>query len=79
MTDGKTQDGISTGTLIAIVGAFVIVGAPLVYYLWSTINEVLAGRFEGVRLLISGIVLLIFVGLLTILSRSVRRLDERPR
>lgn len=72
------EDGLSTVTLIAVIGVFVVVGAPLVWYLWTTLNEVLAGRFEGGRLLLSGIILLIFAGLLTILSRSVRRLDERP-
>ena len=63
-----------TGALMAIIAAFVVVGAPMVYYLWTTINEVLAGHFDGTRLLISAVVLLIFLGLLSILSRSVRRL-----
>jgi hypothetical protein len=79
MTDANTQDALSTGSLIAIMGAFVVVGAPMVYYLWTTINEVLAGHFDGVRLLLSVIILLIFLGLLSILSRSVRRLDGRPQ
>ncbi|MEJ2503247.1 MAG: hypothetical protein P8177_08000 [Gemmatimonadota bacterium] len=63
-----------TGALIAVIAGFVVVGAPLVYYLWTTLNEVLAGHFDGSRLLVTAVVLLIFVGLLTILSRSVRRL-----
>ena len=78
MTDANTHNGLSTGTLIAIMTAFVIVGAPLVYYLWTTLNELLAGHFDGARLAISGIVFLIFLGVLAILSRSVRQLDERP-
>lgn len=73
--DVKTSDpGMGTGALMGIMAAFVVVGAPLVYYLWTTLNEVLAGHFDGPRLLISTVVLLIFLGVLTILSRSVRRL-----
>ena len=78
MTDVETHEpAVKTGTLIATMVGFVVVGAPLVYYLWTTLNEVLAGRFDGVRILISAGLLLIFLGVLAILSRSVRRLDER--
>lgn len=63
-----------TGALIAIIAGFVVVGAPLVYYLWTTVNQVLTGRVDGMRLLVTAVVLLIFLGLLSILSRSVRRL-----
>jgi hypothetical protein len=37
----------------------------------------LAGHFDGGRLLASLGILLIFLGLLTMLSRSVRRWEER--
>jgi hypothetical protein len=71
----KTSEaGTGTGALIAIIAGFVVVGAPMVYYLWTTLNEVLAGHFDGTRLLLTAVVLLIFLGLLSILSRSVRRL-----
>lgn len=69
--------GPGTGGLIAAMLAFVVVGAPMVYYLWTTINELLAGRFDGGRLGISIIVLLIFLGLLNILTRSIRRWETR--
>ena len=69
--------GIGSGTIIAFITAFVVVGAPMVYYLWSTLNEVLAGHFDGGRLLLSIVILLIFIGVLAILSRSVRSLDAR--
>ena len=75
MANAETQEtGRGMGALIAIMAAFVVVGAPMVFYLWTTINELLAGHFDGTRFLLSLGVLLIFVGLLTILSRSVRRL-----
>jgi hypothetical protein len=78
MADTGTHDtGLGTGTIIAFIAAFVLVGAPMVYYLWSTLNEVLAGHFDGPRLLLSLLILLIFLGVLAILSRSVRRLDAR--
>ena len=54
-----------------------VVGAPLVYYLWTTINELLAGHFETPRLLITVAILLIFLLLLGMLSRAIRRIDVR--
>lgn len=78
MSTNESPAGVGTGALIASILVFVVVGAPLVYYLWTTVNEVLAGHFNGDRLGLSLIVLLIFLGLLTILSRSIRRWDERP-
>ena len=76
----NTQPGPSSmgaGGLIAAMLAFVVVGAPMVYYLWTTVNELLAGHFDGARLGISIIVLLIFLGLLSILTRSIRRWEAR--
>ena len=69
--------GMGTTGLIGTMLLFVVVGAPMVYYLWSTINELLAGHVDGARLGISIIVLLIFLGLLSILTRSIRRWEER--
>lgn len=69
--------GLGTGGLIAAMLAFVIVGAPMVWYLWTTVNELLAGHINGGRLGISIIVLLIFLGLLNILTRSIRRWETR--
>ncbi len=78
MTDVHTQDpGLRTGALIGFIAAFVVVGAPMVYYLWTTINELLAGRFEASRLLGTLAILLIFLLLLGMLSRAIRRIDTR--
>lgn len=76
---GTREPGIGTAGLMAVMLLFVIVGAPMVYYLWTTVNQVLAGHIVGGRLGISIIVLLIFLGLLSILTRSIRRWDERLR
>ena len=76
-TTGTRAGGMGMGGLMALMAGFVVVGAPMVYYLWTTINELLAGHVDGSRVLLSIVILLIFLGLLTILSRSVRRWEER--
>lgn len=76
---GTPQRGFGTAGLMAIMLLFVILGAPMVYYLWTTVNEILVGHIVGGRLGISIIVLLIFLGLLSILTRSIRRWDQRLR
>lgn len=75
-TDSGTS-GMSTGALIGAMLLFVVLGGPMVYYLWSTINEVLAGHFDAGRLAITAGVLLIFLGLLGILTRTIRRWEAR--
>lgn len=72
-----SRNGMATAGLVGTMLLFVVVGAPMVYYLWTTVNETLAGHVTGARLGISIIVLLIFLGLLSILSRSIRRWEER--
>lgn len=74
---GSRTPGMGTRGLMGAMLLFVVVGAPMVYYLWSTLNELLAGHFNGGRVGISIIVLLIFLGLLGILTRSIRRWEER--
>ena len=69
--------GIGTGGLIAAMLVFVVAGAPMVYYLWSTINELLAGRLDLGRLGITLVVLIIFLGLLNMLTRTIRRWEQR--
>ena len=78
-SEGSQPSGPGTTGLIGAMLLFVVVGAPMVYYLWTTLNEVLAGHIDGGRLGISIIVLLIFLGLLGILTRSIRRWEERLR
>lgn len=78
MAASSSKDtGLGTGAIIAFIAAFVVLGAPMVYYLWTTLNEALAGQFDPDRLLASVGMLLIFGALLFILSRSIRRLEER--
>ena len=74
---GARGSGMGTGAIIGMMAIFVVVGGPMVFYLWSTVNDVLAGQVDPMRVLISLPVLLIFLGVLAILSRSVRRWEER--
>lgn len=64
---------MGVGALIGMIALFVLAGGPLVYYLWTVVNDLLTAHVDSVRILIAVPVLLIFAGLLAILSRSVRR------
>jgi hypothetical protein len=57
--------------LFAAIGLFVLLGLPLVYVIWETINEVLTGNLAAVRLelfvpavVAFGVVLFVFVRVL---------------
>ena len=62
--------------LVAAMAVYVLVGFPLVWYLWETVNELLKAEFEGLRLLLAVPVLLLLLGLLVLLGRSVQRWDR---
>ena len=69
-----------TSRLVRLIGSialFVLVGTPMVAYLWETMNVLLTGRVEPVKLGIAVIVLGIFAGLLMLLSRSIHALEGR--
>ena len=70
---------MSTSRLIGLMTAFVLLGMPLVWYLWTAVNEILTGHVEGGRLLLAIPVLVLFLALLVLLSRAVRRWDETLR
>lgn len=59
--------------LIAGIAAFVLVGFPLVAYLWETLNQLMAGDVRPGRLALSLPLLLILAGVLVLLSRTVLR------
>ena len=60
--------------LLLLMAVFVLVGVPLVAFLWETLNEVLALDVAGRRLLWALPVLALFSGLLVLLARRLRRL-----
>jgi hypothetical protein len=47
----------------------------MVWYLWERLNELLNGEFYANRLLVAIPVLLVFVGLLVLVSRTVQKWD----
>lgn len=59
--------------IILRMAVFVLLGFPLVGYLWETISELLALEVNGTRLLISIPVAAALAALLVWLSRSVQR------
>lgn len=65
------QPGITTLAL-GILGLFVA-GTPMVAYLWETLNRLISGHFEPIRLLISIPIAVVFALLLRVVARFVGR------
>ena len=63
---------LSLPRLIGWIALFVLVGFPLVGYLWETLNQLLAGIVHPARLLISVPVAIVLAVVLVLLSRAVR-------
>jgi hypothetical protein len=64
--------------LMLAILLLVLVGGVLVAYLWETLNRLMAGFFEPVRLLISLPVLALFAGLLRIIARLIDGWQRQP-
>lgn len=59
--------------LIALIMGFVVIGTPMVYVLWSFVNEVLTGQVtRGMAVLVLP-ALAVFAGLLVVLGRWARQ------
>lgn len=59
--------------LVLRMAVFVVLGAPLVGYLWETISTLLALRVHGTQLLIALPALLLFISLMMWMSRVLRQ------
>ena len=59
------------GQIFPWLALFVVLGLPLVAYLWETLHQILAWHVEPTRLLISVPVLGLFVALLFALGRKL--------
>jgi len=68
----------SLARLTAIAAAFVIIGAVLVAYLWETANQLLSGQFNSRMVLLAIPAAALFVALLVLLSRTLKRVDDEP-
>lgn len=64
---------LSSVRLFFSMALHVILGIPLVAYLWETLNDLLALHPDPAGLLIAVPVLLAFAGLLWVLARRVSR------
>lgn len=74
-----TQDRrLTFGRLLGAIAIFVIVGTPMVAYLWETLNKALAGYFDSIRILIAVPVLALFVIMTRYIARLVTRWETQP-
>jgi len=73
------NDRIPTSRLVAGIGVFVILGTPLVGYLWYTLNDVLAGVFQPIRILIAVPVAILFYLLLRLMASRVNAWEGQRR
>ncbi len=59
--------------MVLRMGVVVLIGAPVVAYLWETLNQLLALHVNPTRLLISAPLLVVFVVWLRWLARQAQR------
>jgi hypothetical protein len=71
------RDEPGLGKLLGFLAVFLVVGAPMVGFLWHTLNEILAG--DDGRLVVFVPVLLVFVAFLVLFGRQVQRLAVMRR
>lgn len=57
------------------LGLLVLLGIPLVAYLWHTLNGILAGEADPQRIIVAAALLAAFLLLLALAGRSFRRLE----
>jgi hypothetical protein len=67
---------LSFPKLFGSILGFVLVGTPLVAYVWETLNQLMAGHFNGRRVAIGAVAALVLAALLRFLARSVWRWEE---
>lgn len=70
---GNAGGSPSVGGIVLFFAAFAVIGGPLVFVIWETINYVLAGDFGAVRLGLFLPALVAFAALLYALGRVLRR------
>lgn len=62
--------------LIGLIMLFVVIGTPLVYVLWSFVNELLVGHLDPGLAVLALPALAVFAGVLVVLGRWARRQGE---
>ncbi len=64
---------MSPGRIVLLMVVFVVIGLPMVAYLWETINQILALELDPVRIAVSVPLLAIFLGFLAVIGRRINR------
>lgn len=67
------ERGVATTQLLGLMAVFVIIGAPMVFYIWRFVNDLLMGRIVASHALVALVLLIIFVFYMRIVARQVRR------
>ena len=65
----------TTGRLVRMYIGFVVLGIPMIAYLWGVVSDVLAGHLRVGRIVVAILVTLVFFGMLRTLARTVQRID----
>lgn len=77
ITQRESSDGHGIGGLLVGMGGFVLLGIPMVFFIWRFVNEILTGRFVLLDALLAAVFLIVFSGLLKVLAGRVRLWDSR--
>ncbi len=62
---------MGSGRIVLLMAVVVLVGLPMVAYLWETINRLLALEFDPVRIAVSVPLAAVLVGFLTLVGRRL--------
>ncbi|MGE5729893.1 MAG: hypothetical protein ACM34L_14905 [Gemmatimonas sp.] len=73
----SNSQSTSGGKIFGMLLLAMLIGFPMVAYLWETLNTLMAGEVHRERLLISLPVLLVFALYLRLLARLLHRLEAR--
>lgn len=76
MADSNTEE---MGKLAIAIAAFVVLGIPLLAYVWETFNRLFSGHLDTQRALITLPAILLLIALLVVLARTLNRLEGERR
>ncbi len=68
----QTKKPEPIGKVMAMMALFVVLGTPMVGYLWEVLNEVLALEASQTQILVAIPVLAVFLVLLGFMARALR-------
>jgi hypothetical protein len=57
---------------------FVIIGVPMVFFIWRFVNDLLMGRVVASHALVALVLLVVFVLYMRIVARHVRKWETEP-